>query len=120
MRIPHFIDKGCKEEYETSEQALALGTEQNKNVYINDFQWDIHLVPTLEFYALKVITKNFFKDPIINKLPCADREEILEMLPLDLDLFLVVPLIQVIIFPLISYKFGYFGFANSLDLYFKN
>ncbi|GJQ88259.1 hypothetical protein Trydic_g13247 [Trypoxylus dichotomus] len=94
MRFPHIISDNTHIEYKPSEAALELEDEVNRKVKAEDFEWDKELCPLLSTLCIEVIAKNFKNQQLLNELPCHDRLYLLEILPTDLDLEIVVPLIE--------------------------
>lgn len=95
MRIPHIINKNTLVAYNPSAVTLSLLHEQNRQLLSEDLMRK-DLPPTLVSLCVMAIAKNFEACPIINELVlCADRDFLLEILPTDLPLSLVVPIIEV-------------------------
>lgn len=95
MRIPYIINKDVKNVYTPSKETLELVSEIERKIRSEDFEWDEGLVPSLVTFCVRAIANNFSIHPLL-KLPfCADRDHLLQILPTDLPLELVVPLIEV-------------------------
>lgn len=95
MRVPYVIAERTLKAYEPSELTLHLLGELGRQLYPEDFTWDSKLVPSLVTYCIRAIAKNFENKPILDELYLADRDNLLEFLPTDLPLELIVPLIDV-------------------------
>lgn len=95
MRIPHIINKDVKNVYTPSAQTLELVSEIDRKIRSEDFEWDDDQLPTLATLCVRSIAKNFKDHPLLDLPFCADRDHLLQILPLDLPLELVVPLIEV-------------------------
>lgn len=94
MRIPYIINKDTVTEYTPSKETLELLGEANRKIRPEDYDWDSDLCPSLVTFCVRAICDNFKDFPLL-ELPCPDRNHLLEILPLDLPLELVVPLIEV-------------------------
>lgn len=97
MRIPHIINKDVKNVYTPSKETLELVSEVERRFRSEDYEWDNDLCPSLVTLCVRVIARNFKEHPLLNLPFCVDRDHLLEILPTDLPLELVVPLIEVII-----------------------
>nr|CAH7727254.1 unnamed protein product [Callosobruchus chinensis] len=92
MRIPHIINSNTLKVYTPSPECLELPGEIARQIKAEDFTWDDAFVPLLSDFAVQVINKNFENKPILDELPCEDRNYLLEILYLDLPLELMIPL----------------------------
>lgn len=95
MRFPHIIAENTRIAYTPSPAALELEGEINRKVKAEDFEWDKDLCPPLSTLCIRAIAKNFKNEQLLDELPCEDRLHLLEILPTDLELEIVVPLIEV-------------------------
>lgn len=95
MRIPYVINKDIKNVYTPSKETLELVSEIERNICSEDFEWDNKLIPSLVTLCVRTIAENFSKRPLLDLPFCADRDHLLQILPTDLPLELVVPLIEV-------------------------
>lgn len=96
MRVPHIISENTRLAYNTSPASFALVGEYDRNIKAEDFNWNAKLIPSLVELCVQIINKNFFQNPILNKLPCLERNHLLEILSVELPLELTIPLINVI------------------------
>lgn len=97
MRVPHVIEVNTKFIYDPPPDVIArFGNEVGRTLCAENYQWDTDMIETLAMLCLKNIAKNFSTYPVIDKLTCEDRNVLVELLPTDLDLQFVVPLIEVI------------------------
>lgn len=94
LRTPHTINENTHIEYTPHQAALELLGEKNRKLKHEDFSWAQHICPTLIEYCIWAIRKHFEEKPVFHELLCADSHYLLEILPLDLPLTLVVPLIE--------------------------
>lgn len=97
MRIPYIINKDVKNVYTPSKQTLELVSEVDRQIHSEDFNWDNSFVPSLVTICVKSIARNFKDHPMLDLPFCQDRDHLLQILPTDLPLELVVPLIEVFI-----------------------
>lgn len=96
MRVPHVINRNTKYEFDASKETLELLGEEGRKLLSENFEWDAKLCPTLVTICVRAICKNFKENPLL-ELPCPDKNHLLEILPTDVPLELVVPLIEVFI-----------------------
>lgn len=104
MRIPYIIDKDVKNVYTPSKETLELISELERKIRSEDFEWDNELVPSLVTLCVQTIAKHFVQHPLLDLPFCADRDHLLQILPTDLPLELVVPLIEVCV--KLTYRFS--------------
>lgn len=95
MRFPHIISGNTRIEYTSSPAALELEDEVNRKVKADDFEWDTEICPLLSTLCIQAIAKDFKNKQLLEELPCQDKLHLLEILPTDLELEIVVPLIEV-------------------------
>ena len=98
MRIPYKINKNTYDTYQPSPASLALVAENERQIVAENFEWDKKLCPSLITLCVEAINSKFATKPLLNELPCQDRDYLLEILDVDLPLELVVPLIEVKMF----------------------
>lgn len=94
MRVPHIIDRNTRTEYEPSKDTTELVGESERIIVSENFEWDNKLCPTLVTQCVRAICKTFKESPLLN-LTCPEKNHLLEILPTDLPLEVVVPLIEV-------------------------
>lgn len=94
MRIPYVIDKNVKDVYHPSPATQQLLGELNRQLEPEDFEWDADLCPSLVTLCVQAVCKQFEEHPLLELPFCADRDHLLQILPTDLPLELVVPLIH--------------------------
>ena len=90
MRIPHTISLNYFKEYTPSEVAANLITDSKRKIKSENVTWDEFLPPSLKELCVKVIVDNFENRILLKELPLWDRNFLLEILPTDLPLPLVV------------------------------
>ncbi|XP_033215739.1 dynein regulatory complex subunit 5-like isoform X2 [Belonocnema kinseyi] len=91
MRIPYTISKNVFEAYRCSRETLILPREQNRILRSENESWDENIIPELKILALRVIAREWERNPILEKLPtCEDRDVLLEILPTDLPFKLII------------------------------
>lgn len=95
MKIPHVVSKNTLLTYETAPASFALIGETDRLIKGEDFNWDEKLIHTLQELCVEIIGKHFQQNPILNKLPCQERNYLLEILDVELPLELVISLIDV-------------------------
>lgn len=95
MRFPHVINPNTREAYAPSPAALNLIRERNRRVFPENLEWGDDRCPSLVTFCIIAISKQFTRNPLLAELPEAERDQLLEILPTDLSLDLVVPLIDV-------------------------
>lgn len=95
MRIPFIINKDVKNVYIPAKETLELVSEVERIIRSEDFEWDNNLVPSLVTLCVRTIATSFHQHPLLDLPFCADRDHLLQILPTDLPLELVVPLIEV-------------------------
>ncbi|CAH1109463.1 unnamed protein product [Psylliodes chrysocephalus] len=94
MRIPYRIDPLVLSLYERSQETSDLISEQGILIDAQDLEWDNDEIPTLVDLCVKKIAFYFDEHPWFYQVPCADRDYLLELLSLDLDLELTIPLLK--------------------------
>lgn len=94
MRIPYIINKNTLAAYNPSNETNELIGENLRKLIAENFDWDKDHCPTLEDFCVQAIAKHFKDKPILEELPCYDRIHLLDILPLDLPLELIIPLID--------------------------
>lgn len=95
MRYPYVINTNTKIAYTPSDASLALLREVDRRVFPEDLEWSDKECPSLVTCCVITISKNFVDHPILDELPGSERDHLLEILPTDLPLELVIPLIDV-------------------------
>jgi hypothetical protein len=95
MRIPYKINKNTYITYDASPESLILVKEDERQILSENLEWDKEHCPSLTTLCVEAIKSNFAKSPLLNELPCQDRDYLLEILDVDLPLDLVIPLIEV-------------------------
>ena len=95
MRFPHVVNSNTNIVYSPSPASLRLAYEINRKISPEDYTWDENLTPSLTEICVQAIAKNFGERQLLNELPHADRLHLLEIIPTDLPLDIVVPLIEV-------------------------
>lgn len=107
MRIPHIINENTIQVYKPSAESLDLIDENERQLVAENIEWNKYDCPTLIDFCVQQINTTFKEKAIINELPCADRNYLLELLAVDLPLDLVIPLISVYLsFPSDLYTFS--------------
>ncbi|RZC36889.1 hypothetical protein BDFB_004457 [Asbolus verrucosus] len=94
MKIPYEINKNTHITYKPSPESLLLVGEDTRQIISEDFEWDKDHCPALITLCVEAINANFEKDPLLDELPCQDRDHLLEILDVNLPLELVIPLID--------------------------
>ncbi|CAH1374531.1 dynein regulatory complex subunit 5-like [Tenebrio molitor] len=94
MRIPYKINKNTYITYDASPESLILVKEDERQILSENLEWDKEHCPSLTTLCVEAIKSNFAKSPLLNELPCQDRDYLLEILDVDLPLDLVIPLIE--------------------------
>ncbi|KAK5650444.1 hypothetical protein RI129_001473 [Pyrocoelia pectoralis] len=94
MRFPHVISVNTKETYDPSPTSLQLKLEQLRRTFPEKLDWGDKQCHSLARLCIAVISKNFQKRPVLNSVYGADRDLLLEILPTNLPLEIVVPLIN--------------------------
>lgn len=95
MRFPHFLNKNVVLAYLPHDQSLNLVFEQGRQLRSEDYEWDVYLVPSLVQLCVKALADWYEQRQTLEFLPCADRENVLEILHLEMPLHFVVPLMEV-------------------------
>ncbi|XP_034944047.1 dynein regulatory complex subunit 5 [Chelonus insularis] len=91
MRIPHTISKNVFEAYRCSTETISLPQEQGRKIRAEDDTWDELIVPELKVLALRKLVEGWQKSSIFENLSSLDdRDMLLEMLPPDLPLEIVL------------------------------
>lgn len=95
MRIPHIINENTVEVYKPSNESINLIDENKRKLISENFEWNKYHCPSLIDFCVQQINATFEGKAILNELPCADRDYLLELLSVQLPLNLVIPLINV-------------------------
>lgn len=94
MRFPYVISENTREAYTPSSTALQLTLEQLRQTFPERLEWGDDHCYSLTRLCVESISKNFAKQPVLDKVNGADQDLLLEILPTDLPLEIVVPLID--------------------------
>ncbi|XP_017770018.1 PREDICTED: T-complex-associated testis-expressed protein 1-like [Nicrophorus vespilloides] len=95
MRLPYIINQNTYIEYDPSQITRELLDEVDRVLISEDITRTDDKTKTLVALCILCIGNNFEQYPLINDLLlCADRDNLLEILPTNLPLSLVVPLIE--------------------------
>ena len=93
-----------------SAETLILPREQNRTLFSENDSWDENIVPDLKILALRAIVSDWERNPILETLPtCEDKDILLEILPTNLPLKLVITEIP----------YEYYWERASKDRYYK-
>ncbi|XP_076644438.1 dynein regulatory complex subunit 5 [Halictus rubicundus] len=95
MKIPHSVPKNAFEVYRCSHDTTRLSSEVDRTLCSEDPLWDENRIPSLRRLALLAIAVAWEDNPILDELPtCEDRNELIELLPVDLPLELAITKIE--------------------------
>ncbi|CAG9769592.1 unnamed protein product [Ceutorhynchus assimilis] len=94
MRIPHNINQSTLQVYTPSTDTTDLIGEQSRKLVSENFEWDKNQCHSLKEYCVAAIAKYFKDKPLLKELPCEDLVYLLDILPLDLPLEFIIPLID--------------------------
>lgn len=85
MRKPQVVSQNLLKLYLPSSDALDLIGESQRQILPENFEWNIYHIKTLKELCVHNISKNFEKYPeIITRLPCENRDHLLDILSTDL------------------------------------
>ncbi|KAK6639025.1 hypothetical protein RUM43_007295 [Polyplax serrata] len=90
MKTPHTINSNYFKEYFPSDVSQVIIPDCYRNVKSEDQTWDEFCPVRLTEQCVAVLVKNFKKRVVLQELPLWDRNRMLETLPTDLPLPLVV------------------------------
>ncbi|KAL0269702.1 UNVERIFIED_CONTAM: hypothetical protein PYX00_007340 [Menopon gallinae] len=90
MKITTTINRNMFKEYLPSKMALSLQAEVKRSIKSEDLVWGDNDPPRLTELALRVIASRFASSKILDELNCADKHFVLEILPTNLPLRLMV------------------------------
>ncbi|XP_046382493.1 dynein regulatory complex subunit 5 isoform X2 [Ischnura elegans] len=94
MKIPYTVPKCAIKAYKPSKACLAHGSEPNRILKAEQGAWDELLPKSLSELAIDALIKNYAEKPIYNEILLEeDKNALLENLPLDLPLKIVIPII---------------------------
>nr|XP_033339127.1 dynein regulatory complex subunit 5 [Megalopta genalis] len=95
MKIPQVVPRNVFEVYKCSYETTRLSSELERTLRSEDTLWDENRIPSLRRLALLAIAVTWKDNPILDELPtCEDRNELLELLPVDLPLELAITKIE--------------------------
>lgn len=95
MKIPYIISKNTFKVYSPSTQSLELIGENTRKIVAENFNWDNSQCPSLKEFCIQSIAEHFKEKQLLHELTCADKVSLLDVLPVDLPLELVIPLVNV-------------------------
>lgn len=74
-----------------SSETISLPREQNRTLRGENEFWNENIVPELKVLSLKVIVQEWEKNSILQDLPTSeDRDHLLELLPTNLPIKLII------------------------------
>lgn len=95
MRVPHTVPANTLQAYKPSSQTLCLVAERTRRLRAEDFAWDVGTPPTLVEMCIQFFVSDFTEyKKVISFLEEDNLILLLETLPTDLPLEIVIPLIQ--------------------------
>ncbi|XP_031348193.1 dynein regulatory complex subunit 5-like [Photinus pyralis] len=94
MRFPYVISENTREAYTPSLTALQLTLEQRRKTFPERLEWGDKHCYSLTRLCIEAISKNFANQPVLKEVYGADQDLLLEILPTNLPLEIVVPLID--------------------------
>ncbi|XP_075221378.1 dynein regulatory complex subunit 5 isoform X1 [Lycorma delicatula] len=95
MRVPHTIPVNTLRAYAASDQTLMLMGERFRLIRSEDLTWDERVPLSLAYICIQTLADNFEKHKnVLPFLPVPDLDYLLEILPPDLPVELVAPIID--------------------------